>query len=82
MHTLHPWLRWIGDNPWIRLWSAVVLLSSGLFEVVATLEEELAVGVHHGAVLYGFVAVMKSLPEALDGIITLREVHDTSHPGG
>jgi hypothetical protein len=74
-------LKAVGGNPWLRLVAAVVLLSSGLYEVLLTMEEELEVGVHHGAVAYGLVAVLKALPEALDGIVTLNEVHEGAHGG-
>ena len=47
-------LRAVADNPWLRLVSATVLLASGGYEAVQTLEE-MSFGAHHGVTLYGAI---------------------------
>ena len=79
MHVFLSVLRRIGENPWLRLAAAVVLLCTGLFEAFEALDEELTVGVHHGAILYGLVGVLRALPDTLDGVEVLNEVHEGAH---
>jgi len=59
-------LRAVADNPWLRLVSATVLLASGGYEAVQTLEE-MSFGAHHGVTLYGAITMLRCLPEILEG---------------
>lgn len=76
MHQLLSRIGAFAKNPWLQLLGATVLLGTALNEVVASLGEEAALGVHHGAVLYGVVAVVRALPEALEFARTVGEVHE------
>jgi hypothetical protein len=65
-------IRKVADSPWAKFTTGVVLLTSGLDEAIETLFADLSaleLGAHHGVILLGFVNVMSSLPDMLDGLV-------------
>jgi hypothetical protein len=65
-------IRAIADSSWIKFTTGVVLLTSGLDEAAETLFADvtaLEFGAHHGVMLLGFVNVLSSLPDMLDGLV-------------
>ena len=56
----------------MKFTTGVVLLTSGLDEAVETLFADLSaleLGAHHGVMVLGFVNVLSSLPDMLDGLV-------------
>ena len=69
-------LRRVVSHPWLSLLVAVVLLLSGLSEGWDTLHEDLMNAnfkAHHGVIVYGFYAMMKSLPDVFEGLERILE---------
>jgi hypothetical protein len=65
-------IRKVADSPWAKFTTGVVLLTSGLDEAIDTLFADLSaleLGAHHGVILLGFVNVLSSLPDMLDGLV-------------
>jgi hypothetical protein len=65
-------IRKVTDSPWAKFTTGVVLLTSGLDEAIETLFADLSaleLGAHHGVILLGFVIVLSSLPDMLDGLV-------------
>lgn len=78
MHQILIQVGAVATNPFLRLLAALVLMSTGLYEVLAGIGEDLEIGVHHGALLYGGLAVLRALPEAMEGLGIVAEVHERS----
>ena len=61
-----------GENiQWLKFTTGIVLLTSGLDEAVETLFADISaleLGAHHGVMVLGFVNVLSSLPDMLDGL--------------
>ena len=65
-------VRAVAESPWMKFTTGVVLLTSGLDEAIDTLFSDLTaleLGAHHGVMLLGFVNVLSSLPDMLDGLV-------------
>jgi len=65
-------VRAVAESPWMKFTTGVVLLTSGLDEAIDTLFADLTaleLGAHHGVMLLGFVNVLSSLPDMLDGLV-------------
>ena len=59
------------DSPLIKFTTGMVLLTSGLDEAIETIFADLSaleLGAHHGVMVLGFVNVLSSLPDMLDGL--------------
>ena len=64
-------LRKFVSHPWVSLMVAVVMLLAGLSEGWETLQEDLMnadLRAHHGIIVYGFYAMLKSIPDVFDGL--------------
>jgi hypothetical protein len=64
-------IRSVTNSPWLKFTTGVVLLTSGLDEAMETLFADLSaleMGAHHGVMVLGFVNVLSSLPDMLDGL--------------
>ena len=64
-------IRVVTNSPWLKFTTGVVLLTSGLDEAIETLFADLSaleMGAHHGVIVLGFVNVLSSLPDMLDGL--------------
>ena len=69
-------LRRFISHPWVGLVAALAMLLAGLSEGWDTIQEDLMnteVKTHHGVIVYGFYAVLKSIPDVFDGLETLLE---------
>ena len=65
-------IKTVTESPWMKFTTGVVLLTSGLDEAVETLFADLSaleLGAHHGVMVLGFVNVLSSLPDMLDGLV-------------
>ena len=65
-------IKTVAESPWMKFTTGVVLLTSGLDEAVETLFADLSaleLGAHHGVMVLGFVNVLSSLPDMLDGLV-------------
>ena len=64
-------IRAVTDSPLIKFTTGMVLLTSGLDEAIETIFADLSalkLGAHHGVMVLGFVNVLSSLPDMLDGL--------------
>ena len=64
-------LRWVAENPFLNLFSGLILVVAGLLECIATLVDgwyELPIGSHHGLVLFGLLQMVKALPDTMKGL--------------
>ncbi len=64
-------LRKFISHPWLSLLVAIILLLSGLSEGWETLHEDFInadLKAHHGVIVYGFYAMLKSLPDVFEGL--------------
>ena len=65
-------VRSLAESSWLKFITGVVLLTSGLDEAFDTLFADLSaleLGAHHGVMMLGFVNVLSSLPDMLDGLV-------------
>jgi hypothetical protein len=72
-------VRALAESPWIKFLTGVVLLTSSLDEAIDTLVADLSaleLGAHHGVMLLGFVNILSSLPDMLDGLVGTLQVDD------
>ena len=59
------------ESSWMKFTTGIVLLTSGLDEAIETLFADISaleLGAHHGVMVLGFVNVLSSLPDMLDGL--------------
>ena len=64
-------IKSLAESSWLKFTTGVVLLTSGLDEAAETLFEDISaleLGAHHGVMVLGFVNVLSSLPDMLDGL--------------
>jgi len=64
-------IKSLAESSWLKFTTGVVLLTSGLDEAAETLFEDISaleLGAHHGVMVLGFVNVLTSLPDMLDGL--------------
>ena len=64
-------IKALAESTWLKFTTGVVLLTSGLDEAVETLFADISaleLGAHHGVMVLGFVNVLSSLPDMLDGL--------------
>ena len=64
-------IKSLAESSWLKFTTGVVLLTSGLDEAAETLFEDISaleLGAHHGVMMLGFVNVLSSLPDMLDGL--------------
>ena len=64
-------IKSLAESSWIKFTTGVVLLTSGLDEAVETLFADISaleLGAHHGVMVLGFVNILSSLPDMLDGL--------------
>jgi hypothetical protein len=72
-------VRAVAESPWIKFLTGIVLLTSSLDEAMDTLVADLSaleLGAHHGVMLLGFVNILSSLPDMLDGLVGTLQVDD------
>lgn len=72
-------LKHFAQHPATQLITGIVLLVSGLAEVIYDLmsaEHSLRLGVHHGVALFGLIQVVGSLPDLIEGIDRTLDVID------
>ncbi len=65
-------IKSLAESTWIKFTTGIVLLTSGLDEAVETLFADISaleLGAHHGVMVLGFVNVLSSLPDMLDGLV-------------
>ena len=66
-------VRSLAESVWLKFITGVVLLTSGIDEAFDTLFADLSalkLGAHHGVMMLGFVNVLSSLPDMLDGLVS------------
>ncbi|GAB3094688.1 hypothetical protein G8770_01465 [Aestuariicella hydrocarbonica] len=68
-------LNSIINSPYLNLFSALVLLSTSLYETIAKLDE-LTLGVHHGVLVFSIIQLVKVVPEMLEGLKQLNEADE------
>jgi len=64
-------IRAVAESPVMKFTTGVVLLTSGLDEAIETLFDDISaleLGAHHGVMVLGFVNLLSSLPDLLDGM--------------
>jgi len=64
-------IKSLAESTWLKFTTGIVLLTSGLDEAVETLFADISaleLGAHHGVMVLGFVNVLSSLPDMLDGL--------------
>ncbi|MEO1990786.1 MAG: hypothetical protein ABGW78_02555 [Pirellulales bacterium] len=64
-------IRAVAESPFMKFTTGVVLLTSGLDEAIETLFDDISaleLGAHHGVMVLGFVNLLSSLPDLLDGM--------------
>ncbi len=64
-------IKSLAESSWLKFTTGIVLLTSGLDEAVETLFADISaleLGAHHGVMVLGFVNVLSSLPDMLDGL--------------
>ena len=64
-------IKALAESTWLKFTTGIVLLTSGLDEAVETLLADISaleLGAHHGVMVLGFVNVLSSLPDMLDGL--------------
>ena len=64
-------IKSLAESTWLKFTTGIVLLTSGLDEAAETLFEDISaleLGAHHGVMVLGFVNVLSSLPDMLDGL--------------
>ena len=64
-------IKALAESTWLKFTTGIVLLTSGLDEAVETLFADISaleLGAHHGVMVLGFVNVLSSLPDMLDGL--------------
>ncbi len=69
-------LRQFISHPWVGLFASLAMLLAGLSEGWDTIQEDVMnadIKTHHGVIIYGFYAVLKSVPDVFDGLDTLLE---------
>jgi hypothetical protein len=72
-------VRAVAESPWVKFLTGTVLLTSSLDEAIDTLVADLTaleLGAHHGVMLLGFVNILSSLPDLLDGLVGTLAVDD------
>ena len=77
-------IRSVTNSPWLKFTTGVVLLTSGLDEAMETLFADLSaleMGAHHGVMVLGFVNVLSSLPDMLDGLTGTFLCDEEDKPG-
>lgn len=65
-------IKAVAESPWTKFTTGVVLLTSGLDEAAETLFADLSaleLGAHHGVMVLGFVNLLSSLPDMLEGLV-------------
>ncbi len=63
-------LHKITENPLVNIFVGLIFATTGVLEIIDGFQSEMksnAIGVHHGAVLFGTVHILKSLPEFFEG---------------
>jgi len=64
-------LKALVKHPYTQLFTGMVLIVSGLFEVwddIMNARNSFRLGVHHGVVLFGIVQILGSLPDLVEGL--------------
>tara|TARA_Y100000385_G_scaffold287813_1_gene352920 strand:+ start:10 stop:414 length:405 start_codon:yes stop_codon:yes gene_type:complete len=64
-------IKSLAESTWLKFTTGIVLLTSGLDEAVETLFADISaleLGAHHGVMVLGFVNILSSLPDMLDGL--------------
>jgi len=64
-------IKALAESTWLKFTTGIVLLTSGLDEAVETLFADISaleLGAHHGVMVLGFVNILSSLPDMLDGL--------------
>ena len=61
-------IRRITTSPLVNVLVGLIFLGSGLAETLRTVGEGFALGAHHGAVLFGGLHALKSLPDLFEGL--------------
>jgi hypothetical protein len=63
-------VRTIVENPYLNILVGVIFLLSGIAEVVSEWKEieELKLGVHHGAVLFAIMHILKTFPDFFESL--------------
>ena len=72
-------VRAVAESSWVKFLTGTVLLTSSLDEAIDTLVADLTaleLGAHHGVMLLGFVNILSSLPDLLDGLVGTLAVDD------
>jgi hypothetical protein len=66
----------VADDPRLNLCSGIILLLTGLLETAALVVEDalgMPIGAHHGVALFGFLQVIKALPDTMRGLKFVEE---------
>ncbi|RIK84796.1 MAG: hypothetical protein DCC68_00465 [Planctomycetota bacterium] len=64
-------LHRVAHHPVLNLLAGLILLLTGMLEALATIVKgmfDLPLGVHHGAILFGFLQMIKALPDVMKGV--------------
>ena len=65
-------LEKIAKSPYLNMLAGIVLITTAGYETWESFGE-LKLGTHHGVLVFGFIQILKSLPEVLHGVKEVRE---------
>ncbi|MBU3069646.1 hypothetical protein KOI40_07425 [Aestuariicella sp. G3-2] len=68
-------LNAIINSPYLNLFSALVLLTTSLYETITKLDE-FTLGVHHGVLVFSIIQLVKVVPEILEGLKQMNEANE------
>jgi hypothetical protein len=74
-------LERIAKSPYLNMLAGIVLIITAGYETWESFGEY-KMGTHHGVLVFGFVQVIKALPETLHGVKEIREGEENfeNHP--
>lgn len=68
-------LKRITENPYLDLFSGLVLLMTSAYQTITTLGHA-GLGVHHGILVFSIVQIIKAVPEITRGLSELEKANE------
>jgi hypothetical protein len=66
-HKTLPLLRHITTSPSVNVVVGVIFLATGLTEAWTAIED-MTIGAHHGAIVFGLLHILKYFPDLIEGL--------------
>lgn len=76
-------LHRVAHHPVLNLLAGMILLLTGVLEALATIVEGLfdfPLGMHHGVIVFGFLQMIKALPDVLKGVKFVDDGEEALYP--